>query len=32
MQKLAARYLGPNNSWKLEVVPQKGTAVPVAAR
>ncbi|MDG2002882.1 MAG: insulinase family protein [Novosphingobium sp.] len=32
MQALAARYLGAGKSWRLEVLPQKAAAVPVASR
>jgi len=33
MQQLAARYLGKNNSWRLEVMPEgKPSAPAVAAR
>jgi zinc protease len=32
MQALAARYLGPDRSWRLQVVPQNGAKPPVASR
>jgi len=32
VQALAVRYLGPDMSWRLKVVPQNGSAGPIAAR